>query len=88
MMVENTIAFFYPNNPSSTTRAPQLLDDLPTRSQEVILTNMKQLVSLTLETLKSVYHRADLDVVGESFAVTYTNEEDSKLMEDSTVMAD
>jgi hypothetical protein len=42
-----------------------MLDSLPTRSQEIILTNMKQSASLTLGILKSLYPRADLDAVGE-----------------------
>jgi hypothetical protein len=31
-MVENAVAFFYPNDPSPIARALQLLDSLPTRS--------------------------------------------------------
>jgi hypothetical protein len=49
---------------------------------------MKQSVSLTLMILKYLYPRDDLDVAGEGFAVTCTNEEASKLMEDSTVIVD
>jgi hypothetical protein len=45
-------------------------------------------VSLTLRILKSVYPRADLDAAGDGFAVTYTDEEALKLMEDSALMAD
>jgi hypothetical protein len=45
------------------------------------------LVSLTLEILKSLYRRADLDVMGEVFAVTCSNEEALKLVEDSVVTA-
>jgi hypothetical protein len=40
-MVENTVVFFYPGESSTTARAPQLLDDLSTRSRVVILVNMK-----------------------------------------------
>jgi hypothetical protein len=54
----------------------------------VILTNMKQTASLTLRILKSLYPRANMDAAGESFLVTYTDEETLKLVEDSIVMAD
>jgi hypothetical protein len=40
-MVEKAVLFFYPKDSSSAAWAPQLLDDLLTRSREVILTNMK-----------------------------------------------
>jgi hypothetical protein len=40
-MVENAVALFYPDDPSTSPRAPQLLDVLSTQSQVVILTNMK-----------------------------------------------
>jgi hypothetical protein len=86
-MVDNTIAFFYPSESSSDTRAPQMLDSLPNQSQEIILTNMQQLTSLTLGILKSLYPQADLDVVGEGFVVTCTDDEALKLVEDSTVIA-
>jgi hypothetical protein len=68
-------------------RAPQMLDSLPSRSWEIILTKMKQSASLTLGILKSLYPRADLDAAGEGFAVTYSDEEALKLIEDSAVMA-
>jgi hypothetical protein len=66
-MVGNTVAFFYPSESSSEARAPQMLDNLPTRSRETILTNMRQYVSLTHRILKSLYPRADLDAAGEDF---------------------
>jgi hypothetical protein len=47
---------------------------------------MKQLASLTLGILKSLHPRANLDETGEGFTVTCTEEEASKLLEDSTVM--
>jgi hypothetical protein len=87
-MVENAVAFFYPNDPSSFALAPQLLGGLLTRSRQVILTNMKQLVSLTLGILKSLYPRADLDMTGTGFVASYIDEEASKFMEDSAVMVD
>jgi hypothetical protein len=87
-MVENIVAYFYPDDPSLSAQAPLLLDGFPTRSREVILANMKQSVSLTLWILKSLYPRADLDVVGEGFVVSFTDEEASKLMEDSAMMVD
>jgi hypothetical protein len=49
---------------------------------------MKQLMSLTLGILKSLYPQADLDTVGEGFTMICTNEEVLKLVEDSTVTAD
>jgi hypothetical protein len=64
-----------------------MLDSLPSRSWEIILTKMKQSASLTLGILKSLYPRADLDAAGEGFAVTYSDEEALKLIEDSAVMA-
>jgi hypothetical protein len=42
-------------------------------------------MSLTLGIWKSLYPRADLDVAGEGFATIYTDEEASKLVEDSAV---
>jgi hypothetical protein len=54
-MVEKTVAFFYPNDSSIADRAPQLLDGLLIRSQEIILTNMKHSTSLMLGILKSLY---------------------------------
>jgi hypothetical protein len=47
---------------------------------------MKQLVSLTLKILKSLYPQADLDAVGEDFTMTCSDEEALKLVEDSAVM--
>jgi hypothetical protein len=47
---------------------------------------MKQLVSLTLKILKSLYPQADLDAVGEGFTMTCSDEEALKLVEDSAVM--
>jgi hypothetical protein len=72
-MVENVVAFFYPNDSSFASRAPQLLDGLPTRSQEVIPANMKQSVSLTLRILKSLFPRANLDATGKGFVATCTD---------------
>jgi hypothetical protein len=86
VMVENAIAFFYPGESSTRMCAPQMLDNPPTRSREIILADIKQSVSLTLSILKSLYPRADLDVVGEGFVVTCSDEEPLKLIEDSIVM--
>jgi hypothetical protein len=47
---------------------------------------MRQSTSVTLGILKSLYPQADLDAVGEGFAVTCSNEEALKLVEDSAVM--
>jgi hypothetical protein len=63
-----------------------MLDSQPTRSQKIILINMRQLVSLTLRILKSLYPWANLDVAGEGFTVTCSDEEALKLIEDSAVM--
>jgi hypothetical protein len=41
VMVDNAIAFFHPGKSSSGSHSPQMLDSLPTRSQEIILTNMR-----------------------------------------------
>jgi hypothetical protein len=62
-----------------------MLDSLPTWSREIILTNMKQLASLTLRILKSLHPQANLEVVGEGFTATYSDEEALKLVEDSAV---
>jgi hypothetical protein len=43
---------------------------------------MKQSASLTLSILKSLYPRANVDVVGEGFTATYSDEEALKLVED------
>jgi hypothetical protein len=64
-----------------------MLDSLLTRSHEIILANMRQSVSLTLGILESIYPRADLDVAGEGFAATCSDEEAMKLVEDSAVTA-
>jgi hypothetical protein len=77
--------FFYPGDTCTATRAPQMLDDLPTRSREIILANMKQSMSLTLGILKSVYPRADLDTTSEGFMATCSDDEELKLVEDFTV---
>jgi hypothetical protein len=86
-MVENTIGFFYLGESSTGTRAPQMLDSLPSRLWEIILANMKQLVSLTLGILKSLYPWTDLDVSSEGFTTTCSDEEALKLIEDSAVTA-
>jgi hypothetical protein len=46
-------------------RAPRMIYSLPTRTQEIILANMKQEVSLTLGILMSLYPRANMGVMGE-----------------------
>jgi hypothetical protein len=86
-MVGNPVAFFYPGESSSEARTPQMLDSLPMRSREIVLANMRQLTSLTLRILMSLYPRADLDAAGEGFAVTCSDEEALKLVEDSVVTA-
>jgi hypothetical protein len=64
-----------------------MLDSLSTRSQEIILANMRQSVSLTLKILKSLYPQADMDAVGKGFMMTCSDEEALKLVEDSTMTA-
>jgi hypothetical protein len=86
VMVDNTVVFFYPGESSSEARIPHMLDSLPSRSQQIILINMRQSTSLTLGILKSLYPWADLDVTGEGFTATCSNEEALKLVEDSVVM--
>jgi hypothetical protein len=49
---------------------------------------MKQLVSLTLEILKSLHPRADLNAADEGFAATCNDNEASKLVEDSAVIVE
>jgi hypothetical protein len=63
-----------------------MLDSLPTRSRVTILTNVRQSVSLTLGILMSLYPRANLDVSGEGFTATCSDEEALKLVENSAVM--
>jgi hypothetical protein len=60
---------------------------LLTRSREVILSNIRKTSILTLRILKSLYPQANLDVAGEGFAVTCSEDKGNKLVEDSTVMA-
>jgi hypothetical protein len=48
---------------------------------------MRQLTSLTLGILRSLYPQADLDVAGEGFAVTCSDEEALKLVKDSAKTA-
>jgi hypothetical protein len=62
-----------------------MLDSLPTRSQEIVLANMRQSASLTLGILKSLYPRDDLHAVCEGFAMTCSDEEALTLVKDSTV---
>jgi hypothetical protein len=86
-MVDNVIAFFYLGESFSRSHAPQMLDCLPTRPREIILTNIKQSMSLNLDILKSLYARANLDMACEGFTATYSNEEALKLIENSAVTA-
>jgi hypothetical protein len=85
-MVDNAVAFLYLGESSSRARATQILDSLPTRSREIILINMRYSASLTLGILKSLHPQVDLDVTGEGFSVTCSDEEALKLIEDSVVM--
>jgi hypothetical protein len=48
---------------------------------------MRQSACLTLGILKSIYPQADLDVAGDGFAVTCSDEGAHKLVEDSAVAA-
>jgi hypothetical protein len=64
-----------------------MLDSLPTWSREIILANLRELASLTLGILMSLFPRADSDAAGEIFTMTYSNQEALKLIEDSAVMA-
>jgi hypothetical protein len=49
---------------------------------------MKQSASLTLGILKSLYPHANLDTASEGFAVTYSDDEALKLIQDYAVMAE
>jgi hypothetical protein len=86
-MLDNVVSFFSLGESSFAIRTPLILDSLPNRSREIILANMRQLASLTLGILKSLYPRADLDAAGEGFAVTCTDEDALKLVEDSAMIA-
>jgi hypothetical protein len=48
---------------------------------------MRYSASLTLGILKSLYPRANLDIVGEGFAATCSDYEDLKLVKDSAKAA-
>jgi hypothetical protein len=85
-MVENLVAYFYLDDSDLAAQAPVLLDRLPTWSWEVILSNIWKASSLTLGILKSLYPRDDLDAAGEGFAMTCSEDEANKLVEDSTMM--
>jgi hypothetical protein len=87
VMVDNVIAFFYPGESSSEAHAHQMLDSLPNRSWEFILANMRQSESLALGILKSLYSHADLDTAGEVFALTCSDDEALKLVENSAATA-
>jgi hypothetical protein len=85
-MAENAMAYFYPEDPNFAARAPMLQDMLPTRSREIIISNMRKASSLSLRILKTLYPRADLDLSGEGFMMTCIEEEADKLVEDSIEM--
>jgi hypothetical protein len=87
-MVDNMVAFFYSCESSSKAHATHMLDSLATRSREIILANMRQTASPTLRILMSLNRRVDLDAAGEGFAVTYSDDEALKLIEDSAVMVE
>jgi hypothetical protein len=74
------------DDPTSTDRAPLLLDRLPTQSPEVILSHVRKASGLTLGILKLLYPRADMDVEGEGFATTCTEDEAHKQVEDSAAV--
>jgi hypothetical protein len=68
--VDIAVAFFYPGESSSDTRAPQFLDSSLNHSREIILANMQPSANLTLGILKSLYPQADLNAVGKGFKMT------------------
>jgi hypothetical protein len=82
-MANNAVASFYPGESSSIARTPQMLDILLSRSREIIVANTRQSASLTLGIMKSLYPRANLDVAGEGFVSTCSNDEALKLVKDS-----
>jgi hypothetical protein len=59
-----------------------MMDSLPSQSREIIQANMRQSMSLTLGILESLYPRANLDMVGEGFAMTCSVDKALKLVED------
>jgi hypothetical protein len=85
-MVDNAVSFFYLGKPSSAIHAPRMLHSLSIQSWEIILANLWQPASLTLGILKSLYPWANLDAAGEGFAMTCTNKEALKLVENSAVI--
>jgi hypothetical protein len=80
-MAKNVIAYFYPQDSDSVIQATELLDMLPTRSHEVIISNMRKASSLTPGILMSFYPRANLDAVGEGFAASCAIEEVGDLVQ-------
>jgi hypothetical protein len=77
---KNTVAYFYPQDLDTMSRAPELLDMLPTRSQEVIISNMRKVSSLTLGILKSLYPKADLGATAERFTTMCSEDEATNLV--------
>jgi hypothetical protein len=84
-MVDNAIAFFYPGEssfevpPDARHIGDKVLGDYSHQYESVSKPNSWD--------FDVPIPRADLDAVGESFAVIYNDEEALKLAEDSTMMA-
>jgi hypothetical protein len=79
-IAENGVHYFYPKHSDAVQRTPELLDSLPTRSREMVQTNMLKACNLTLAILKSLYPRVDLEAAGEEFAVICSDEEAKDLV--------
>jgi hypothetical protein len=81
VIAENVVAYFYPQDSDTVSRAPELLDVLPTRSWEIIISNMSKVSNLTLRILKSLYPKVDLGAAGEGFAATCSEDEATDLVQ-------
>jgi hypothetical protein len=80
-VAENVVAYFHPQDSDMASRTLELLDMLPTRSWEVITSNMRKASSLTLGILKSLYPKADLDATDEGFTATSSEGEATNLVQ-------
>jgi hypothetical protein len=75
------VSYFYPQDLDIASQAPELLDMLLTRSQKIILSNMRKASSLTLEILKSLYPKAYLGAISEGFTTMCTENEANDLVQ-------
>jgi hypothetical protein len=80
-VTENAGAYFFPQDSAIASRTPELLDMLPTQSREVIVSIMRKASSQSLNVLKSLYPKADLDAMGECFIARCSEEEAKDLVQ-------